>query len=285
MADQLVLTSFHDEGRVLQVTLNRPAKVNAFSMPLFAALGAVFKRLRLALLHPDADEADPLAAVRCVVLNGNGRGFSSGIDIKALAGAGAQASRGDGARTALRMRHVIGELQEPLDLIAECPVPVIAATHGVCYGAGIDVIAACDIRLGSAAAKYSVLEVHVGLAADLGTLQRLPTIVGSHSVVREWCLTAKIFGADEALRHGLVSAVHADAAAVLAAAHAMAAVIASKSPVAVLATKEALNFNERDRQRRGLQNMQLLNAALLQTDDLQEAVTAKKGETVVFSKL
>jgi delta(3,5)-delta(2,4)-dienoyl-CoA isomerase len=105
----------------------------------------------------------------------------------------------------------------------------------------MDIITACDIRFCSKDAVFSVKEVDVGLAADVGTLQRLPKIVGNQSWVREVCYTARNFNASEAEVFGLVSKVYGDRRSLLDGALELAAVIAEKAPLATLGTKHILN--------------------------------------------
>jgi Delta3,5-Delta2,4-dienoyl-CoA isomerase len=117
----------------------------------------------------------------------------------------------------------------------------IAVLHGISFGLAIDMSACCDIRICSKDVRLSVKEVDIGLAADIGTLSRLPKIVGSLSWVKEVCLSARIFGAEEALAFGLVSQVHENKAKSVEAAFKLAGLIVSKSPVAVQGTKELIN--------------------------------------------
>lgn len=113
--------------------------------------------------------------------------------------------------------------------------------HGISFGLAIDMACCADIRLCSEDVKLSVKEVDIGLAADIGTLSRLPKAVSSLSWVKDVCLSARVFGAHEALARGFVSRVHASKADAVAAALQTAALLASKSPVAVQGTKELLN--------------------------------------------
>jgi delta(3,5)-delta(2,4)-dienoyl-CoA isomerase len=115
--------------------------------------------------------------------------------------------------------------------------------HGISIGLAIDISCCADIRLCSQDARFAVKEVDIGLAADIGTLARLPKVVGSQSWVKDVCLTARDFSAVEALSVGFVSQVHESKAAALAVAVEMAGFIASKSPVAVQGTKELLNHS------------------------------------------
>ncbi|XP_032533360.1 delta(3,5)-Delta(2,4)-dienoyl-CoA isomerase, mitochondrial, partial [Chiroxiphia lanceolata] len=166
---------------------------------------------------------------------------------------------------------------------------VIAAVHGPCIGAGVDLISACDIRFCSQDASFQVKEVDIGLAADVGTLQRLPKIVGSQSLVNELAFTARRMLASEALSCGLVSRVLPDKAALLEVALGVAVAIAARSPVAVQGTKINLVYSRDRPTPEGLQHMATWNMAMLQTEDILKSVQAaleKKGpEEVPFAKL
>lgn len=108
---------------------------------------------------------------------------------------------------------------------------MIAAVHSACIGAGVDMISAADIRLCTQDAYFQIKEVDLGLAADLGTLQRMPKIIGNDSLVRELAYTARKMYADEALRVGMIGRIFRDKEAMVQSALEMATVIASKSPV------------------------------------------------------
>ncbi len=137
---------------------------------------------------------------RCVLLIGSGKGFCGGIDIsdrRFFSGvefnAGDDNSSSDVARRSLAFRSQIMEMQSAFTAVEECPVPVVAAIHGACIGAGVDLACCADIRVCSPDAKFSVREVRLGLAADVGTLQRFPKFAGFGSHFRELCLTGGEF--------------------------------------------------------------------------------------------
>ena len=177
------------------------------------------------------------------------------------------AARGRAARTEVL------RLQDAITAVARCPKPVIAAVHGYCIGGGVDLIAACDIRLASADAVFSVREAKMAIVADLGSLQRLPAIVGPGHLA-ELAYTGKDITAERAKEIGLVNDVAADADGVLKSARAMAAEIASNSPLAVQGTKAVLAANEGRTVAEGLDYVATWNAGMLASDDLTEAVTA-----------
>ena len=140
---------------------------------------------------------------RCILLIGKGKGFCGGIDVtdeKFFSGisGGDDADASDATmdmavRKSLAFKSQILEMQAAFTALEECPVPVVAAIHGACVGAGIDLTCCADVRVCSPNAKFSVREVRLGLAADVGTLQRFPKIVGFGSRVRELCLTGGKF--------------------------------------------------------------------------------------------
>ena len=176
------------------------------------------------------------------------------------------------AARARSARAEILRLQASVTSVAECAVPVIAAIHGYCIGGGVDLAAACDIRLASADAIFSVREAKVAIVADLGSLQRLPHIIGKGHVA-ELAYTGKDITAARAEAIGLVNWVSADPEAVLEAA-ALAAEIAANSPLAVQGTKAVLAAGESRSVTEGLEYVAAWNAGALSSDDLTEAMTA-----------
>lgn len=226
----------HDYIAVVEV--NRPKKLNSFTSQMFFDLGAIFKSL----------SHDP--SVRVIILTAAGeRAFTAGLDVTAaasgpLTGSGIQGvEERDVARKAWDLRRHIKEIQEPVSEIEKCEVPVICTLFGISYGAAIDIATCCDIRLCSADSHFSVREVAIGLAADVGTLTRLPKTQVSMSWIKDVCLTARDFGAQEALQQGFVSGVYESKEATLDRALELAKDIAMKSPVAVQGTKAVINYS------------------------------------------
>jgi enoyl-CoA hydratase len=220
--------------------------------------------------------------VRAVVIAAKGPHFSVGLDLKAMGNllAGGDGREADGTASppsmAARARGARGEvlrLQDSITAVARCPKPVIAAVHGYCIGGGVDLIAACDIRLASADAVFSVREAKMAIVADLGSLQRLPGIISAGHLA-ELAYTARDISAERAKEIGLVNDVAEDAEGVLKAARALAAEIAANSPVAVQGTKAVLAANEGRTVAEGLDYVATWNAGMLASDDLVEAVTA-----------
>ena len=252
------------DGHVATLWLDRPEKRNAMG-PAF------WEDLPVAMA---AIAAEP--TVRAVVLAARGPSFSVGLDLVAMGGAVMGAGGGGSQSTAARAwrsRAQIVRMQASVTAVADCAVPVIAAVQGHCIGGGVDLIAACDIRLASADALFSVREAKVAIVADIGSLQRLPAIIGRGHLA-ELAYTGKDIDAARAAAIGLVNAVSPDADAVVADARALAAEIAANSPLAVQGTKAVLVAGEGQTVAEGLDYVATWNAAFLASDDLTEAMTA-----------
>merc|ERR1739838_864299 len=248
---------------VYHVQLNRPDKLNSINKAMWREFGEVFNQL--------GDDSD----CRAIVLSGNGRLFTAGIDLSDFMDlASVVLSDDDISRKARYLEKTIKSYQDYLTAAEECPKPVIAAIHSACVGGGVDIICSTDIRYCTTDAWFQVKEVDVGLAADVGTLQRLPKIMGSESLVRELCLSARKMFSDEAFQSGVVSRVFADKESLLEGAVDMAALIASKSPVAVQGTKMAL-VNARDHTvEEGLAYIRMYNTQALQSEDVRISAMA-----------
>ncbi len=253
------------DGHVATLWLDRPEKRNAMGPAFWTDLPVAMA----------AVAADP--EVRAVVIAGRGPHFCVGLDLTSLGSLGVVPAAGTAplsmAGRAKSARTVIRRLQASITSVADCPVPVIAAVHGACIGGGVDLISACDIRVASADAVFSVRETKVAIVADIGSLQRLPRIIG-HGHVAELAYTGKDIGAERAREIGLVNDVLPSAAAARAAALAVAGEIAANSPIAVHGTKAVLAAGDGRTVAEGLEFVATWNAGFLASDDLTEAMTA-----------
>jgi enoyl-CoA hydratase len=242
---------------VAVVTLLRPTMPPA----LFAELGDTFRGL----------SADP--ALRAVVLRSSAKAFSYGLDLPAAMAEHGALFAGGGAANRAELLALIRRLQASITAVAECPVPVIAAIHGTCIGGGVDLASACDVRLASRDATFSVREIKVAMVADLGSLQRLPPIIGDGHT-RELAFTGRNIDADRALRIGLVNDLHPTRDDLHAAAAALAREIADNAPLAVRGVKDVLDFGRGKSVAEGLAYVAAYNAAFLASEDLGEALAA-----------
>ncbi|KAE8294918.1 Delta(3,5)-Delta(2,4)-dienoyl-CoA isomerase, mitochondrial [Larimichthys crocea] len=271
------LSISHPAEFITHVELHRPEKLNSMNRAFWSEMVDCFNEIAM---NSDC---------RVVVVSGAGRLFTAGIDLVDMASDVLSPEGDDTARISWNLRKTIVKYQETFTVIERCPKPVVVAIHGACIGGGVDLMTACDIRLCTQDAWFQVKEVDIGLAADVGTLQRLPKVIGSRSLVNELALTARKMYADEAKSSGLVSRVFADKEAMMAGALEMAGEIAARSPVAVQGTKINLIYSRDHSVTEGLDYMATWNMSMLQTQDVmksaQAAMEKKSPKSVVFSKL
>ncbi len=246
--------------KIAHVQINRPDKINAMNADFWREIIEIFQWV---------DDTD---TVRAVVLSGAGKHFSSGIDLTLLASVGAQLGK-DVGRNATALRRKILELQASFNAVDNCRKPVLAAIQGYCIGGAIDLISACDMRYSTVDAQFSIKEIDMGMAADVGTLQRLPRIIGD-GMMRELAYTGRSIDGHEAARIGLVNRTYEDQETLLDGVMDIAAQIAAKSPIAVRGTKEMIRYMRDHRVDDGLQYIATWNAAMLQSEDLRLAMAA-----------
>lgn len=223
---------------------------------------------QLAVLEPDE-------AVRALVIRGpEPKVFSYGLDLPKAFGKWGELFRGSAtAGPRHRLLALVKELQAPFERLFRFRVPTICALHGHCIGGGLDLASACDIRLASRDASISLRETRIAIVADLGSLQRLPPIIGQGRT-RELAFTGRDVSATEALAMNLVNAVYETPDELFAAAHAMARQIADNAPRTVEGVKIALNRPLLGAIADGLDHVATWNSAFLASEDLGEAVAA-----------
>jgi len=251
------------DGQVAVIELSRPDKANALDL-------AMWHELRDAMRWLDATPS-----ARVGILRGAGSLFTSGIDLALLAGLREEIADPCEGRARERLRRIILDLQDTLAAIDRCRKPVIAAVHGACIGGGVDVVLACDLRYCAADAVFSVREVDVGLTADLGTLQRLPRLIGE-GMARELAYTGRHVNGREARDIGLVNRCYDTPAELAAGVGEIAAAIAAKSPLAVRGCKEMITYARDHSVADGLNYVATWNAAMLISADLPEALAAAR---------
>lgn len=257
------------EEQVALIALDRPNKANALDGTAWLEIGRAF------------EWADQTPEVRAVVLSGAGKNFCAGIDYALIGEIAAGASAEPEGNKQAYLRSRIMALQACFTQLERCRKPVIAAVHGSCFGGGVDLICACDIRYSTSDARFCVKEVDLAIVADVGTLQRLPHIVGQ-GMTRELALTAKEIDGEAAKAIGLVNTTLPDREALLAHAKSTARQIASKSPMAVRGTKQVLNWCRDHSIADGLDYVATWNAGMLLSEDAQEAfgaMMAKRAPT------
>jgi len=252
------------DGPLALVWLNRPEKKNAMGKAAWQELPQIFSGL------------STNKQVRAVILAGRGNDFSTGIDLQEMVPSLPELlDRDQSGATKWNLLPKIQVLQQAITSVERCRKPVIAAVHGFCLGAGLDLATACDIRIASPDALFCVKEAAVGFVADVGVLQRLPLIVGQ-GVARELALTARTIDAERAERIGLVNGVCDSADTLLDHAKGMALEIAGNSPLAVEATKDVLNNGVEDAIDSGLKYVASISTNIIPSADLFEALAAFK---------
>lgn len=258
-----IAPALHIEVRdhIAQVILARPTKANALDVAGWHALRDAFHAL---------DERDD---VRVAILTGEGAHFCAGIDLAVLKDlrGHSRATTGSDSRNRERLWQWIVELQGCVNAIEHCRHPVIAAVHGVCYGGGVDIACACDLRYATRDARLCVKEVDMAVTADLGVLQRLPRLVGDGRA-RELAFSAREFTGDEAERMGLVSGVFNSVDELHRGVQTIAENLAAKPPLALHGTKRALLFARDARVADGLKQVADWNATALLSRDVSAAM-------------
>ena len=245
------------DGYITWLTLNRPEKRNRMTAGFLEGFVETFN---------DFDK-DP--DVRVVIIKAEGKSFTAGMDVSEL---GTLLS-GSGADSREEQRKGVLHHQEGTNVIEKCRKPVIAAIHSHCIGGGIDIISACDIRIAGRDAIFSIRETRVAIVADLGTLQRLPHIIGG-GWFRELALTGRDFTGAEALEMGLITHLLEDRETLYDKARELAEEIAACPPMAVQGVKDVILFSRDNGVHSGLEYVAQKNASLLPSEDMTEALKA-----------
>jgi enoyl-CoA hydratase len=244
------------QDHVGTVTLSRIEATNALSLAFAEEITEAVKEL------------DAMEEVWAIILTSGGKSFCVGLDLKDFM------TRDLGsAKQSLEFPSQLHYLFDSANSFEECKKPTIAAVHGMCIGGGLDIIAACDIRLCTEDARFSLREAAIGIVADMGVLQRLPSIIGQ-GFTREMAYTARFFTAREAERMGLVNAVYPDYKAMMQEANLLARQIAANPPLAVQSTKEVLNYSRSSTVPNGMSFAMHKNMVLLNSEDLREALSS-----------
>lgn len=249
------------DAHIATIRLNRPDKANAMSATMWQEIRQAFEWV------------DRTPEARVAVLQGEGKLFCAGIDLQMMMGMSAQIANDCDGRSREAMRRVILDMQDTLTSLERCRKPVLAAIHGGCIGGGIDLVTCADMRYCSADAYFTIKEIDIGMTADVGTLQRLPKLVGD-GITRELAYTGRKMDSDEAKQIGLVNRVFESREALYAGVHEIAATIAAKSPLSIRGTKEMITYARDHSVADSLNYIATWNAAMLMSQDLTEAMTA-----------
>jgi enoyl-CoA hydratase len=250
------------EAHVAHLRINRPDKANSMNELFWEEFPKAMAEL------------DENTAVRAIVISGEGKHFSSGIDVSMLMGMKQIMTSGDIGRAAEKLKKFILRLQNSLSSAENCSKPVIACIHGACIGAGVDLITACDLRYCSEDANFCVKEADMGIIADVGTLQRLPKIV-SIGIASELALTARNVSGKEAEQIHLVNKCLPTPEEAIEYAKKIAANIAEKSPLVIRGTKKIILYTRDHNVTDGLDYIATWNASQLMSKDVEIAMMAQ----------
>lgn len=246
--------------RVARLTLDQPARMNAMSPSFWRELDAILDTLQRE------------APARALVLDASGKHFCAGMALEAFGSAIAPDESSAASRA--NIAPLLAGMQRTFDRLAELRMPVLAAIQGACIGGGVDLVCTADMRYCTRDAFFCVQEINIGMAADLGTLQRLPRLI-PEGMARELAYTGRRLPAERALSLGLVNEVFDDTDAMLAGVMQIAREIASKPPVAIWATKQAIDYARDHSVADGLRQMGWLQSGLWDTAAVAEAIRAR----------
>ena len=249
------------KDHVAHVVMNRPDEFNSMTRLFWKELPEIIKEL------------DKNAAARVILLKGEGKHFNAGMDLANFAPVKKDGVKKDPARMRETFYHEVLELQDTFTALEECRMPTIASIQGACVGGGIDMVAACDIRYCSSDAFFKIAEVDIGLAADVGTLQRLPTLIPI-GVVRELAYTGRKFLPDEARELGFINKVFDSLEDLEQGSLALAQEIASKSPLITRVIKKQINYARDHSVKESLDYHAAWNSSLISGQDMEAAMKA-----------
>lgn len=254
------------ENGIAHISMNRPDQLNSMIRVFWKELPDLIK------------EIDKNSDARVIVLSGQGKHFSAGMDLATFVPPKKSEVEVDPARQREVFYHEVLELQDAFTALEECRMPTIASIHGACVGGAIDMVAACDMRYCSEDAFFKIAEVDIGIAADVGTLQRLPSLIPLASL-RELAFTGRKFNSSEAKSLGLVNEVFESQETLADEVQKIALNIAKKSPLVTRVIKKQINYARDHSVRDSLEFHATWNASLISGKDMQEAMTSYMNKT------
>jgi enoyl-CoA hydratase len=253
--------SLTTENHIAHLVLNKPDAMNTMHPTFWRELDQVLTDLHQ---HGQA---------RALVISSTGKHFSAGMALETFAGAITMDDQSPEGRAAIF--DMLADMQATFTKLETLRIPVIAAIQGGCIGGAVDMVSACCIRYATPQTFFCIQEINIGMVADVGTLQRLPKLIPL-AVVKELAYTGRRLDAQRALQYGLVNAIFDTEAAMLEAALQCAAEIASKPPIAIWGTKQAIHYARDHSVDDALKQMGWLQGAIWSNRHVMEAVMAMK---------
>jgi enoyl-CoA hydratase/carnithine racemase len=257
------------DKKILKVALNRPKQLNALNEVIFDEIGKLFSNVYLILKYED---------IRVILLTGNGKAFSSGLDLKSkIAEMLIQMNSEndiDAGRKAFHFYGALKNLHKCVQAIEKCELPVIAGIHGFCLGGAMSIIPFADIRICTKDAKFSIKEVDIGLTADLGALQKLTKQSGREGLIKKYTYTGEIFTGEDAMKVGIVDEIVENENELNKRSVELCGKISEKSPLVLWGIKRTINFARDNTLESSLDMVATLNSALSQTRDIPESISS-----------
>lgn len=250
------------ENHIAHIRLARPQVANAMNMTFWNELPAIVK-----------DISDN-ARARVIVISGEGKHFTAGMDL-AVFGGGADQSHIEAGRRRERLMQTVLMLQKTFSCLEEARMPVLAAIQGACVGGGMDFVSAADMRYCTKEAFFSIAEINIGMTADVGTFPRMGYVM-PQGLVREMAFTGRRMMAEEAKACGFVNEVFDTHEAMMQAVTGHAKEIASKSPLAIWGSKEMLNYGRDHSVADALKHIAVWQTGMFQPGDMAESFTAQQ---------
>jgi enoyl-CoA hydratase len=253
------------EHKIAHLLLDRPEKLNTMGPKFFKELNDTLQEL-----HASNN-------ARVLVISSTGKHFSAGMSLDAFGTSVAMHDESPEGRAAITDH--LAQLQEIFTRIENLRIPTIMAIHGGCIGGAVDMVSAGCLRFASADTFFCVQEINIGMVADLGTLQRLPKLIPM-GIVKELAYTGRRLSVERALQYGLVNEILPDQASTLAAAMRAAEEIASKPPVAIWGTKQALHYARDHSTADALEQMGWLQSGIWSNAHVREAILAFQAKRI-----
>ena len=248
---------------IAHIRFNRPEKRNSMNEDFWT------------MFPNEVEELDDSGEIRALIVSSTGPHFSAGIDLSMFKDDIVEnETDNEMGRSRGYFLQQLKFLQNAISCLEAARFPVVTAVQGGCIGGGIDLITAADIRICTKDAFFLIEEINVGLAADIGTIQRLPKIIPA-GIAREWTMLGEKVSADRAKEVGLVSSLHDNHEEMMKNAFEIAEKLASKTPLAMWVTKETLNYSRDHTVKESLENVALWNAATLHKEDVMSTMMSK----------
>ena len=255
---------------IAHIVLSRPEKRNAMNQAFWADLPEIVR------------DIDDNSKARAIVISSTGPVFSAGIDLAMLAGVAADPAQ---ANYGAQFYDTVRRLQDSFTALEQCRVPVIAAIQGGCIGGGVDMITACDIRLGTEDSFICIQEINVGMTADVGTFPRILNYL-PEGIVRELAYTGRKMSAADLHARGFYNHVYAQQSDMVEAALDMAREIASKPPLAVYGCKRIISYSRDHSTADALDQIGVWNMSMLVPAEMMEAMqSTREGRPGNFAEL